>query len=456
MSSFREALREVSVRHGGRPAPHRRAQIVMIAEDLQLPEGGQKINDRDYDAIAARVASRLADGGRLTANEARDGAWCLWETQTRLAASEMTLLPFLEQLFQLRRKAAVRSLALSYLYSFRPNLPGLDAVAGTLANLVELAGRPFDALQRDYAIFDPSKGPRRVAEEAKNSQTPPSGLLQSLGLNALSVRAGFAEACAGQALRLLADEAQLAALERLSFVKAIALDEKDELFFPSHGPQVANALLLPFAANQPSEEICDRYLDLLIGLFGDPRTNEGRWVNMPEAAEIARRWLTRQALRQFLDVVDAVAPDAMWSYRRTFWEAVYDRKLIQTAWVVFDSAGVAEARRRFGSKVQFGRFEKGGSIQSGHSVLLLRIGRAVVAEWSHSGMCRLWKDADREGAPVLYRRSYAADELRWPTQYQAEFEQRHYPHSGPGAWQHKVANAIFDAVGARIPQEEYL
>jgi hypothetical protein len=95
---------------------------------------------------------------------------------------------------------------------------------------------------------------------------------------------------------------------------------------------------------------------------------------MVEAAAIVRRWLTKQSLRQFLEVVGQTALARMWKHRGAFWGAVYDRGLISDAWVVFGPLGAAAARRTFGKEISFATFDS-GSFEKGHAVLLLRIGR---------------------------------------------------------------------------------
>jgi hypothetical protein len=47
-----------------------------------------------------------------------------------------------------------------------------------------------------------------------------------------------------------------------------------------------------------------------------------------------RCWLTEQSLRQFFEVVDRVAPESLWPYRRAFWNALYRRDYVSDAWVV--------------------------------------------------------------------------------------------------------------------------
>ena len=181
------------------------------------------------------------------------------------------------------------------------------------------------------------------------------------------------------------------------------------------GPLVAEALVLPFGATTPDKTTRDKFLSLLIGLYRDPRLLPGGWgPRMRKTETIVRRWLTEQSLRQFLDIVDRVAVERMWKYRRAFWEAVYNSEIIQEAWPIFDADGAEEARRAFGKQVTFGQFQRGGAkqIQRGHTVLLLRVGRGLVADWSHNGKCNIWNDAEAKGAPKLYNARYTSDEVQ--------------------------------------------
>lgn len=190
---------------------------------------------------------------------------------------------------------------------------------------------------------------------------------------------------------------------------------------------------------------------LLLELFKDPRLPGARWSRMPQAADIVRRWLTEQSLRQFLDIVDEVALERMWVYRRAFWEAVYRADLISEAWVVFDDAGSRAARRAFGKDVSFATFD--GSVQTGHAVLLLRVGRGLVAEWSHNGKCNIWNDAEDRSAPKLYGPTYSPFNLRSHgdlSLQRSTFAVSHMSHEGPGSWQRKVAAKLHQMTGVRL------
>ncbi|MBB3771997.1 hypothetical protein FHS55_002606 [Angulomicrobium tetraedrale] len=459
-SLLKDAIRDLMLRHA--PTPRRpEPEAAVLRAARKLPEGaGDATRAKDYDALAVSIAQTLSRQETLTVREARDGAWCLWTTKLALAARPQTLDPFLAQLRDHNNKGASRALALSYLVSFHDDRPGLSAVAGALRDLVSVMGPPFDALHDRFRIFDAAEGPRRIGDAALIARLSPRRILEENGLRMeLALAGGYVEPCTRRVLQRAAEDRRLPPAERLDFLPLIALQgDPRRLTFPTHKSLLADALLLPYRAQPPEKAIKDRTLDLLTSLdeLGDPRTKSANWVGMPEAREIAISWLTEQALRQFLDVVEAVNPNPNWKYRRTFWEAMYERGLIREAWVVLDRVGANEAFRSFGHNARFARFTAGGGIQSGHAVLLLRIGRGICAEWSFNGKCRFWVDADRAGAPKLYEPQYDGDFLRSGQRYAPVEEIEHIPHTGENAWQHKAARRIASMTGARLSAREYM
>ena len=59
---------------------------------------------------------------------------------------------------------------------------------------------------------------------------------------------------------------------------------------------------------------------------------------------------------------------------------------------MFESNGAARPDECSGTKFHL-RVSESGGVQPGHSVLILRIGSLVVAEWSHYGQCSIWMKA---------------------------------------------------------------
>ncbi|AMS40141.1 EH signature domain-containing protein [Aminobacter aminovorans] len=457
---LKEAINELVIRHGPSTTPVIEPAIVRLAR--KLPEGkGDLRGAKNYEEIAVRLKIALGRGERLSKAQARDGAWCLWETKVAIAAEPDLLDPFLAQLRALKHKASSRALAFSYLISFHAGGPGFAAVAEALRDLASVMGEPFEELHRTLQIFNEDQGPHLIGDAAFAERKSPAVILEEHGLRLQQVLAGgYVEPCARRVLQRAAEDQRLPALERLEFIQLVAVKSgTQKLNFPTHKDLVANALLRPHSGREVNKTIKDRTLDFLIALdgLGDPRTKSGNWVNIPEARDVAISWLTEQALRQFLDVVEEVNPNVNWRYRRKFWEAMHARGIISGAWVVLDGNGINEAYRRFGRNVRFGRFSSSSSgVQAGHAVLLLRIGAGLCVEWSFSGKCRFWADAQRSGAPQLYEQYYDAGELKTGERYAPIEEIIHLPHTGLNAWQHKAARRIASMTAERFNSRDYM
>jgi len=464
-TAFRDAISDVNARFGRSSQKDVLAGRMQVLAARMSGDGtGEKREGKDYDRIADLLLSELKEDASINARRARDGAWCLWETSPAIAAVEPALESYLRQVETLADKRASRSLCNAYLNQFRADRPGLARVSDALETVSLVAGDPYGGLQRDLQLFSLPQGPENLGLRALRERRTPIDLLQSLGLSgAIVLQGGFVEPCVSAALKRLADDGELKPKDRLEFVKALAVDPgKGTLLFPRLKALTVNALLLPYVQAPPPTDIQAATLGLLVKAIGDPRSHAAEWRQMEEAARIARRWLTKQSIDHFLEVVDKVALDRMWRWRRTFWNAVFDTKgpdgqsIVQEAWVVFDHVGYDRARRMGVEDLTVGRFQRGGgNVQEGQSVLLLRIGRMVIAEWSHNGKVRIWYDADRDGAPRLYRRYYQAYELR-------DGEGSYYPdweraHMSPEtlAWQNAVADKLYDLIRIRIPQSRY-
>jgi hypothetical protein len=169
------------------------------------------------------------------------------------------------------------------------------------------------------------------------------------------------------------------------------------------------AALGPFGDEMPDDAVRDAVLDFVLALLRDPRSHPEGWAGCPEAAIIARRWLTERSLRLFFAVLNAVGHRDKWAYQQAFWNALYERRYIDDAWVVFESTGAQEAQRLFGQGIGFGRFE---GFQPGHAVLLLNIRGLTVAEWSHNNPCSIWDETEGAIGPRLHQSWYSPSELK--------------------------------------------
>lgn len=459
---LRNAIADLISRHGGRGPDAPESRLARVAAKMAGANDGQQKPGKNYDLVAERLTLELQTPDPISLRRARDGAWCLWETKPAIGNSDPLLCLYLDQLGTLADKRASRALCNAYLVQYRNDRPGLKTVSRALEGLSVHAGDPYATLQTDLKLFSLPEGPEQLGQKALERRQPPVVVLQALGLSSAQLlQGGFVEPCAQIALERVAADSTLKPRERYEFVKALAVDEAGNLFFPQHKTAFANALLLPYDANNPPEDVLSETLALVIRAIGDPRSKAAEWRSMEEAARIARRWLTKESIDQFLDVVDEVALDRMWRWRRKFWNAVFDTKggdgqsIVQEAWVVFDDVGYAQAKKMGIKNLAVGRFERYSNVQKGQSVLLLRIGKMVIAEWSHNGKVRIWHDAGREGAPKLYKPWYRGRELKGGfSSYYCDWDRSHTsPESC--AWQDAVADKLCDLTGIRVLRSKY-
>ncbi|MBB5045967.1 hypothetical protein HNR60_000702 [Rhodopseudomonas rhenobacensis] len=413
---------------------------------------------KNYNLVAREILQKVISTGELTRREARDAAWCLWETVPAIASSSPAVTSLVRATEISGKKQPFRALASSYMSGYAPDRPRIAEISAVLMRLAGSMGRPWGPLQNDLNLFDVVEGPQNLARMAVERSISPTEVLSGYGLGAVNAQSGFSKCCIARALEQMRDGKEPRHDVRLQWVKTFALRDGRELLFQEHGPLVAEALLLPFGASTPEEGVTDKFLAILLRLFGDPRSQPAKWARMREAATIVRRWLTKQSLRQFLEVVDRTAVARMWKHRRAFWGAVYERGLISDAWVVFGPLGAVAARRTFGKEISFATFD-GGPVDKGHAVLLLRIGRGVVAEWSHNGRCIIWNDSEARGSPTLHLSTYHAADLRSPNGESPSLAEPVFAitHSGADvyAWQSKVAGKLHQMTGVRIPQSDY-
>ena len=457
MTRLRDALKALKSQSNTRLNLREISLCTLASERISETGTAQPREGRDYNKIAQELLARINSGDTLSWREIRDGAWCLWRTSPALADCDESLTAVTDGVLRNPRKQPFRALASSYMVSFEKDLRGIVEVGRVLRLKASEMGRPWAALHAEHDIFHLTNGADNVANDALQQRTSPTEVLKHAGIGVLDAETGFAKECAAAVLRRLASGAEADPIRRLEIVQTLALRSTGGLMFPDHGPLIAEALIKPFGTAMPERATRDKFLALLIALFGDPRRYPGRWSRMREIEIVIRRWLTEQTLRQFLDVVDEVALEHMWKYRRAFWEAVYARELIDEAWVVFDPAGVKVARRTFGKQADFAQFED--TVLSGHAVLLMRVGRGLVVEWSHSGRCIIWNDAEARGAPRLNQSLYAVRTLRAPASARDDITSQVFAvtHQGSDryAWQQKVSNKIHQMTGVRIPQSSY-
>jgi hypothetical protein len=420
----------------------------------------------DLNAVARRFVEGVQHGAPPVPGDWNKIAWCLWTTTPAVAQHDPALAAVLDRVVRMvgvGRTRPYRQLASAYLLDFAADRPGLDLISGVLRDGASVAGAPWDRLQDEYAAFNGADAAEHLARRALEAQTGVRDVFASAGVGGPLLDGEFARAAHDAGLAILAAMPVASAAEHVAAIRRWSLRPDKRLIFETSKAAFARALVGPFGGRLPA--LSERHIvsSLLVSLFGDPRVNRGKWIGMDDEAQILRRWLTEQSLRQFLDVVDRIAPDHMWKYRRAFWQAFHKADLLQNAWVVFGEDGAVAAMQAFGAAVRFAKFRPGGKKQilPGHAVLLLDFGPCIVADWSHNGRCNIWKKSDRTKPSALNAPAYTSDEvMRKVPKDDSEASLNKsdiFSHHGSEnyVWQSRVAERLHELIGVRLPPSDY-
>lgn len=179
--------------------------------------------------------------------------------------------------------------------------------------------------------------------------------------------------------------------------------------------EAVEALLRPWFDRSPPEEVRHEISEAIIGAYNDPRLHRGGiWAGFdPALKDVLLRWLTKQDMKFFCDMVTATQDSHMWPPRRDFWLDLYDDGVIDEAWVAFGSAARDYAQKHlFKSEHanlvrRFGRqLDRGAST----SLLVMRMGNKIVVDGCHNYKTHIFRITDPE-APKLYQYTYHCDDI---------------------------------------------
>lgn len=243
---------------------------------------------------------------------------------------------------------------------------------------------------------------------------------------------------------------QLEGPELSSLLSFFQSDSK-KLRFESRRKTIADALLLPFTNSDPPDGIREPLKKFFITFYGDPRIWPWRlWDQVDERARgVLIRWLVTATLEDFFRVIGGSALESHWQYREAFWRAYLNEGVIEEAWVVLgDRVSRSAISMLKGAGGGYARLT--GGVQREQSVLIMRIGNLIFAEWSHNGTCRAWLVDDKK-APKMYKQSYHRSDLVWDPRFAQE-----HRGSDRGSWQQKVADFIREHTGIRMLRPSYM
>jgi EH signature protein len=177
-------------------------------------------------------------------------------------------------------------------------------------------------------------------------------------------------------------------------------------------------LLDPWISVNPESEFRRSLLERITAAYGDPRQVRAEfWKLVPQShVQVLLRWLAGQSMDALLKVITRATSSGMWETRHHFWKGLYDRGMVDEAWVALSSEAATIAGRMSESTGDaiFGM----AGVQTSKKredtcLLIMRIGRYVVVEGSHDYRVHLFRQGDPK-APALYLEEYDAEKMTLP------------------------------------------
>ena len=126
-----------------------------------------------------------------------------------------------------------------------------------------------------------------------------------------------------------------------------------------------------------------------------------------------KRWLSIEYLDLFIKIIESTAVDRQFKPRKQFWLKYFEKDKISDVTLILasDADKIAHKMRTQMDNTDYMQWAKLELASSNQSVLLMRLGDLVIAEWSHNGAIRFWKSTDKN-APQFHLKEYVASQLR--------------------------------------------
>jgi hypothetical protein len=308
----------------------------------------------------------------------------------------------------------LRFLIEAWLRDFARDAPKMSEVGLAIQRLLtDCDGGRLDTWRKAHGrfqLFDAEMGPRELAGALLTGPEPVATILDEAGFtDPLRAVSSYLKAVQQHLLARMPEISRSPKSRERIDRAFLFLSSGTGLRFDDQRVAISRGLMAAWddGKTAPSTESQEQVKNFLIEYIGNPQIRSGRWVGAEKEAALIRRWLTRASLRVFFGLIADHALDAQWGYREAFWSACLVKGAIDDAWLVLGEAVHASARARESLGSAFGRLT-GGRVSQDQSVLLLRIGSLVVAEWSHNGKMRAWK---APAGPKLWQGQYTRDDL---------------------------------------------
>ncbi len=298
-----------------------------------------------------------------------------------------------------------------YLDSFDPEASHTERLAPALSHRAsDFDGRTAALHGALPALFKPAQAPKALAAVMRDAEKP-YARLKDMGFRSPH-GAGLARCAHRHFIRELAPDLRRRETQRKLFAW---LAPSPMRVLESDAGLAVEALLRAWGDEMPPDDVRGEISEFIVSAYNDPRTHSGGiWSGFDAGLKaILLRWLTKQDMLFFCDMVTATQSNHMWAPRRDFWLGLYEDGRIDEAWVAFGAsardyatrnllrAGTSDIGRRFGHQ-----HDRGGST----SLLVMRIGNKIVVDGCHSYKTHIFR-RDDPNAPQLYGQQYYCDRI---------------------------------------------
>lgn len=177
-------------------------------------------------------------------------------------------------------------------------------------------------------------------------------------------------------------------------------------------------LLQPWLTNQPAADLRDYLLERITQSYGDPRKSSPEFwalVSTP-CKKLMIRWLAGKSMDALLTIITQSVDNHMWPARHDFWKGLYERGLVDEAWLALSPAaskGAEQMYRDTGDPIYTMAARQISKSRRETCLLIMRIGDNIVLEGSHSYRVHIFK-SDNPAALALYDDTYDAEFMTLP------------------------------------------
>lgn len=418
----------------------KQVRLAAVADRIQrdLGDASGAVAPADADASFERVFHHWESHGELRSLKSRDlfqAPWAFFLRPDARADNQAFALAY--RVMAAERARVVRGLIGSFLTGYPAEWKSIqqwgDCIRSALARNASGLLAFWSEVDRQHDVFG-SDGPKRFAALWQTCAPDVQQLNETLGLRGAMCEGGFFKVGAEAVLlgvRDMLQGKQVLAPDRLSELCRLALVDGGKPRAGLRAP-LAHALLRPFVSGAlPNTQCIGAIVSTMTRAVSDPRLQPAAWQGLEPESAVMRRLLVDQTIEFFFELLAQTAdrPD-QWAERRHFWDQYRATGRVHDARVALGPEAVTLAKFRNPEMLQYcARFMNG--YDPTHSILVMRIGQAVVVEGSHNMKVRVW-DSDDLRAPSLQARSY--DRSRVVGQGIAPFEKAHQ-----GRWQQQVA-----------------